>query len=269
MRDKLVYVVADYGDLHDLAFAEVTQRLYKELQDAQAHIKSYAVPAFDTVATGFVIAQLAVNSQLGDQHKFFVNTAPRKDDLRPRVKEAGEGFAYVKLHNDIELCVVNSGFSLSFVKDSATEIRAINCAKEGSQFRSRDIFPPAFAKIFRGDYTELGADISEHIPEVPRHVLCYTDGYGNMKVSVASDELDGLKGQDVVIDVNGQKRVAKVTDGIFGVADGQLCFAPGSSGWTLPDGTKKRFSEIVMRGGHAAEAFGFPAGGSTIEWQPA
>lgn len=269
MKNKLVYVIADYGDLHDLAFAEVTHRLYSELQDIQAHVKSYAVPAFDTVATGFVMAQLAINSQLGEQHKFFVNTAPRKDDLRPRAKEAGEGLAYVKLHNGIELCAVNSGFSLSFVKDAATEIRAVNCLREGSQFRSRDIFPHAFAQIVKGDYTQLGADISGNIPEVPRHVLCYTDGYGNMKVSVEASELDELKGQDVVIDVNGQKRVAKVTDGIFGVADGQLCFAPGSSGWPLPDGGRKRFSEIVMRGGSAAEAFGNPEGGSMIQWQPA
>lgn len=269
MKNKLVYVVADYGDLHDLAFAEVTHRLYSELQDIQAHIKSYAVPAFDTVATGFVIAQLAINSQLGEQHKFFVNTAPRKDDLRPRAKEAGEGFAYVKLHNGIELCVVNSGFSLSFIKEAATEIRAINCSREGSQFRSRDIFPPAFAQVVKGDFSQLGDDITDNVPEAPRHVLCYTDGYGNMKVSVEASELDDLKGQDVVIDVNGQKRVAKVTDGIFGVADGQLCFAPGSSGWPLPDGSRKRFSEIVMRGGSAAESFGFPEGGSTIQWQPA
>ena len=44
----LVYVIADYGDLHDLAFAEVTQRLYSELDGVDAGIDTFAVPAFDT-----------------------------------------------------------------------------------------------------------------------------------------------------------------------------------------------------------------------------
>ena len=269
MKNKLIYVVADYGDLHDLAFAEVTERLYAELMDVDVDIKSFAVPAFDTVATGFVIAQLAMNSKLGEHHKFFVNTAPRKDDLRPRVREAGEGFAYAKLHNGIELCVVNSGYSLSFVKDAATELRMINCAKEGSQFRSRDVFPPAFARVVKGDYSELGDELRGIVPDMPKGVVCYTDGYGNLKVSVTPEEIEPLKGKDVIVSINGQKRVAKVTDGIFGVAYGQLCLAPGSSGWRQPDGSRLRFSEVVIRGGNAADAFGSPAGGSEITWQEA
>ena len=38
MKDFLVYVIADYGDLHDLAFAEVTQKLHYELQDKNVDI---------------------------------------------------------------------------------------------------------------------------------------------------------------------------------------------------------------------------------------
>ena len=83
MKDFLLYVIADYGDLHDLAFAEVTQKLYHELNDLNVETRAYAVPAFDTVATGFALAQTAINSKLGVHHKFYVNTAPRKDDLTP------------------------------------------------------------------------------------------------------------------------------------------------------------------------------------------
>lgn len=99
MKDLLVYVIADYGDLHDLAFAEVIQKLYTELQNRDAEIQAFSVPAFDTVSTGFVLAQTAINSKLGANHKFYVNTAPRKDDLSPRVKNSGEGLAYAKLFN--------------------------------------------------------------------------------------------------------------------------------------------------------------------------
>src|SRR5690606_37273122 len=114
MKDLLVYVIADYGDLHDLAFAEVIQRLYTEVDGQECQIRAFAVPAFDTVATGFMLAQTAINSKLGAGHKFYVNTAPRKDDLTPRVHNSGEGLAYVKLANGVEIVAVNSGYSLSF-----------------------------------------------------------------------------------------------------------------------------------------------------------
>ncbi len=267
MRDVLVYVLADYGDLHDLAFAEVKQKLYFELRDIDAEITTFAVPAFDTVATGFVLAQTAINTKLGNKQKFYVNTAPRKDDLTPRVKNSGEGLAYVKLFNGVEIVAVNSGYSLSFVKDAAVEIREIHCSKDGSQFRSRDIFPPAFGLIAHGQYANLGADIRDAVPDYPKDAVCYTDGYGNMKCSVSTSALEKIKNTDVTLDVNGHKTKARVADGIFGVADGDFCFSTGSSGWTLPDGTKTQFTEIVQRGGNAAKAFGQPFGGAKIQWR--
>lgn len=266
MSRFLVYVIADYGALHDLAFAEVTQRLYAEMGSQDSAIKAYAVPAFDTYATGFALAQTAINSRLGKTHKFYVNTAPRKDDPGPRVRNSGEGLVYTRLFNGVEIVAVNSGFSLSFVRDCAEEVRTINVSKEGSQFRSRDVFPPAFAKIVRGDYSALGEDVRAEIPEISENVVCYTDGYGNIKISVSPETLQPLMGRSLVVEIGGHRRVAKVTDGIFGVPDGQLCFAAGSSGWTLPDGTPRRFSEIVLRGGNAAEEFKKPPGGAPLLW---
>ncbi len=266
-KRNLIYVIADYGNLHDLAFAEVAQKIYHETGLDEALVKTFAVPAFDTVATGFVLAQTAINSHLGDRHKFFVNTAPRKDDLAPRVKNSGEGLVYAKLHNGVELVAVNSGYSLSFIKDAAQEIRIVNCSKEGSQFRSRDIFPPAFGKIFKGDYSELGEDVRDSIPDIPQNSVCYTDGYGNLKCSIDPNQFEDLKGQDVIIDIAGVQTVVRVADGIFGVADGQFCLSLGSSGWTLPSGKKIHFAEIVKRGGSAAASFRKPQGGSLITWR--
>jgi hypothetical protein len=267
MRDLLVYVIADYGDLHDLAFAEVKQKLYYELRDKNAEITAFSVSAFDTVATGFVLAQTAINSKLGEKHKFYVNTAPRKDDLTPRVKNSGEGLAYVKLFNDVEIVAVNSGYSLSFLKDAATEIREIHCDKHGSQFRSRDIFPPAFGLIAHGDYSHLGDDIRNAVPDYPKNAVCYTDGYGNMKCSVDPVDLEPLDSKYVTLNINGRSSAARVADGIFGVADGQFCFSKGSSGWALPNGKKVEFSEVVMRGGNGAKTFGKPPGGIKITWR--
>lgn len=267
MKNSLVYVIADYGDLYDLAFAEVRQRLFYELGEVDAKISAYSVPAFDTVATGFVLAQTAINTKLGAKHKFYVNTAPRKDDLTPRVKNSGEGLVYARLFNGVEIVAVNSGYSLSFVKDAAEEIRAIHCSTDGSQFRSRDIFPIAFGKIMNKNYEDLGQDVRDEIPDFPRNAVCYTDGYGNMKCSVDPADLTPIHGRHVTLDVNGRSMAARVADGIFGVADGEFCFSKGSSGWTLPNGHKVEFSEIVMRGGNAAKAFGKPPGGIPIEWR--
>lgn len=267
MRDFLVYVIADYGHLHDLAFAEVTQRLYHELADKNVAIRAYSVPAFDTVATGFALAQTAINSSLGAAQKFYVNTAPRKDDLSPRAKNSGEGLAYAKLTNGVEIVAVNSGYSLSFVKEAAVEIRKIHCDTDGSQFRSRDVFPAAFGLIAHGDYSKLGEDIRDTIPDYPKNVVCYTDGYGNMKCSIDPADLSSVSGQYVTLDVNGRHSAARVAEGIFGVADGQFCFSKGSSGWTLPGGKKVEFTEIVMRGGNAAKAFGKPPGGIPVHWR--
>ena len=264
---KIIYVIADYGDLHDLAFAEVHQRLVAELGDTPSGIKTFAVPAFDTVATGFVLAQTAINSRLGARQKFFVNTAPRKDDLKARTNNAGEGFVYAKLHNGIEICAVNSGYSLSFVKDAAVEIRKINCDAHGSQFRSRDIFPAAFGQIVKGDYSILGEDVRQYIPDAPQDVICYTDGYGNMKCSIDPEKLSGIKDKNVILDINGRQQVARVADGIFGVSDGEFCMSAGSSGWVLPDGRAVRFTEVVKRGGNAAKVFGKPPGGLEIVWR--
>ncbi len=266
-EELLVYVIADYGDLHDLAFAEVMQRIYAELGDTKATVETFAVPAFDTYATGFALAQTAMNSKLGKKHKFFVNTAPRKDDLTPRVKNSGEGFVYAKLHNDVEICAVNSGYSLAFVRDAALELKHIQCDTAGSQFRSRDIFPAAFARVIKGDHSILGRDAREDVPDFPHDVVCYTDGYGNMKCSIDPARLNGVKNKHLILDVNGRQQVARAADGIFGVADGEFCISQGSSGWTMPDGKPVKFTEIVKRGGNAAKTFGKPPGGIAVNWR--
>lgn len=266
-QKNIVYVIADYGELHDLAFAEVTQKLYAELDGVDCNVETFSVPAFDTYATGFALAQTALNSRLGARHKFFVNTAPRKDDLTPRVKNSGEGFVYAKLRNGVEICAVNSGHSLAFIKEAAEEIREIKCEKHGSQFRSRDIFPPAFARIVKGDKSILGDSVIDQIPDFPENVLCYTDGYGNMKCSIDPAKLDAFKGRHVMLEINGYHHVARAADGIFGVADGEYCFSQGSSGWTLPDGRQVKFTEVVKRGGNAAKTFDKPPGGAAISWR--
>lgn len=270
---KFVRVIADYGPLGDLAYAEVTDRLRAEMIAAGADnfdIDLTAVPAFDTYATGFALAQLAVNSPLGNRQIFYVNTAPRKDKKSARINNEGEGLVYARLRNGVEIVAVNSGYSLTLIKPFAAEIREINVSKEGSQFRSRDVFPRAIHALMKGDRTILGADVSASVPDdFPKNRVVYTDGYGNMKCSVDPADIDRLKGARVYLHIDNADQVpVTVGAGIFDVADGEFCFAKGSSGWTRPDGLKVEFAEVVKRGGNASASFDRPRGGAKIEWRP-
>jgi len=266
MARTLVYVIADFGPLGDLAYAEVVQRLYADLDADDFEIQIFPVPAFDTVATGFFLAQTAINSKLGKKHKFYVNTAPRKDNLEARAHNSGESLAYAKLFNDVEIVAVNSGYSLSFIKDAAVDIRGVNVTSAGSQFRSRDVFPAPFIAIAKGDYSGLTDDWRDDVPDMPQASVYYTDGYGNLKCGI---DPATLKPGAAMITIEGKTQSVRITDGIFGVKDGEFSFAAGSSGWTLPNGKKLKFAEIVKRGGSAAEAFGKPRGGTKVEWQAA
>jgi hypothetical protein len=49
------------------------------------------------------------------------------------------------------------------------------------------------------------------------------------------------------------------------VEEGELAFAPGSSGWAERDGEEVRWMELFLRGGNAWEAFGRPEVGARVE----
>lgn len=262
-----VHIIADYGPTSDMAFAEVTQALRYELRDKIALIEASSVPAFDTVATGFKLAQLAINHRIGERQLFYVNTAPRKDDLKARGNNAGEGLAYAKLKNGVQIVAVNSGYSLSFIKEHVSMLRHIHCSAEGSQFRSRDVFPEAFGLIAHGDYSQLGADIQDQIPDAPQNVVCYSDGYGNLKTSVDVALIEEYEGRTLEVTINGITQLVHVGQGIFSVPDGEMVLSAGSSGWPHRDGSRFQAVECVLRGGSAASKFDFPKGGSEITWK--
>ncbi len=58
---------------------------------------------------------------------------------------------------------------------------------------------------------------------------------------------------------------ATVSDGTFEVPEGELSFAPGSSGWRLRAGGSRRFYELFLRGGGAARHFRGPGTGAVVE----
>lgn len=250
-----ISLIADYGT-GDPAFAEVKQKLLMALPQAQIH--ELSVPPFSTLATGFWIAQLGLNS--GPTNRLiYHNCAPRQDDPEARRDNEGEGLTYALLANGVKVVGVNAGYTLSFIKDHAKVLQAVNVSRGGSQFRSRDVFPPAAAAIAQEDFSVLGDAIERSlIPDVSFDRIAWVDGYGNIKTTIPSDAIDLEPESKIVIRIGDIVSDAIYSDGSFRVPEGTLAFAPGSSGWLAANGDSIRWMELFLRGGNAWERFGRP-----------
>jgi S-adenosylmethionine hydrolase len=139
----------------------------------------------------------------------------------------------------------------------------------GSQFRSRDLFPKAAGDIVAGVSGALANEIdSSKIPDVPKDRIVYVDGYGNLKTTTHHDGLAIASGTVLRVRIDDVEREATASDGSFEVEEGELAFAPGSSGWPRPGVKEVRWMELFLRGGNAWEAFGRPGVGSRLEITP-
>lgn len=251
----LLHVVADFG-AQDLAFAEVAQRLLARLPEAQ--VVCTPVPPFATLAAGFVAAQLA-GGEAPPNTLVFVNVAPRRDDRAARVDNDGERLLWARLASGVQVVAVDAGEALAFLAEAAAEVRVLDCATRGSQFRSRDLFPDAVARVARGDATVFGAPVAaDALPAVPEGRVAYVDGFGNLKTTWRWGALPaGVEpGAAVRVAVGDRALDARVAGGAFAVAEGTLAVAPGSSGYVGRDGAPVRWVEVFLRGASAAAAFG-------------
>lgn len=162
----------------------------------------------------------------------------------------------------VEVVAVNSGYSLSLLKGRIVEMRALEVPDSGSQFRSRDFFPPVVADVLHGAYE---ARLRERldpasIPAFPESVVMWTDGFGNIKTSIrrSVSQSRWREGQKVHIDIGGRRATALVTGGVFSVDEGELAWSVGSSGHDDP------FMEIFLRGASASDLYGNPRAGEPI-----
>lgn len=250
-----ISLIADYGT-GDPAFAEVKQRLLMGVPNAQIH--ELSVPPFSTLATGFWIAQLGLNAGPAER-LIYHNCAPRQDDPEARRDNEGEGLTYALLKNGVKIVGVNAGYTLSFIKDYAVELYTVNVSRGGSQFRSRDVFPPAAAAIVNGDLSVLGEALNPNqLPDVPLNRIAWVDGYGNIKTTIPAHTLEMEPESKIVVRIGDIVSDAVYSDGSFRVPEGTLAFAPGSSGWMGTNGQPLRWIELFLRGGSAWARFGKP-----------
>jgi hypothetical protein len=259
----LVHLICDSGT-GDLAWAEIASAFTANLPpNVRLHMTS--VKSFDTISTGFAVGQvgLAPTKLRPSNMVIFANTAPRKDRSDPKVNNEGEGLVYAKLKNGVHVVAVNSGFSLSFIRDDIAELWSTDALEEGSQFRSRDFFPRIVHSVVAEDFsfmkTRLDAEVL--IPLPPPSAVAYIDSFGNLKTTVRSgdDIVNSIPaGTRLKVRIGNVIRAATVATGSFNVLEGDLAFAPGSSGY------ERRYWELFTRGASAWDEFGHPTNGSKI-----
>ena len=259
----LVHIIADYGSVGDLAFAEVVQRIKLHLPDAEPVLTP--VPPFATLTAGFCIAQLGLNDAPAGTI-IYHNVAPREDAAEAREANAGERLAFARLPTGVRVIGVNAGHTFSFVREAAEELRWAAAPAAGSQFRSRDLFPQTAAAIALGRPDALGDPLGpSDVAEVPTGVIAYIDGYGNLKTTLRAEDQPYATEAAVRLRIGGCEHEAMAGNGTFAVAHGQMAFAPGSSGWAGREGRDTRWMEIFLRGGNAWETFRRPGIGDQVE----
>lgn len=256
-------MIMDYAP-GDLALAEVVSALAAQIPgDYHWHVTS--VHSFDTISTGFTLAQLG--NQSADLRPsdtlVYANCAPRKDLKEARVNNEGEGLLYGVLRSGVRVLAVNSGYSLSFVREELAELWSIKVDTGGSQFRSRDNFPKIVGQAARGEISFLNEKLSPtHVIQAPpSSAIGYIDSFGNLKTTLRDGDpsLAPLRpGQRVGIEINGIEMTATVAAGSFNVQEGDIALAPGSSGHT------RKYWEIFQRGGSAWHTYKKPRPGASI-----
>lgn len=260
----LVHVIADFG-ANDLAFAEVAQALMTHLPAAR--VVPTSVAPFDTLAAGFIAAQLAA-ATAPEGTLALLNVAPRRDDTGPRVDNAGERLLVAEMASGCRVLGVDAGHAFSFLGEAALRVWPVDWPTRGSQFRSRDLFPEALARLHDGCLTERAGTVV--VPAVPDSRVAYVDGFGNVKTTLRWDAaLTALAGASVEVAVGARRHRARVVGGSFAVPEGELAVAPGSSGYVLAaTGQRVSWVELFLRGGSAAHALGVTGSGTPVAIHP-
>lgn len=245
----VLHLIADYG-VGDPAFSEVIQKLH--VLEPGVTVLPTSVPPFSTIATGLWTLQYALVNPV-PKMMIYTNTAPRKDNKEKRDNGEGEGLVFAQLSNKVRIVGVNAGYCFSFVKPYVKHLHHINVSNKGSQFRSRDFYPEAVVGIMQGKKSYIGRKLDPAIiPDVPKNRIAWVDGYGNIKTTSRVSDFRFTSGQPVLVTLNGIKRTAFFTGGTFSVREGELAFAPGSTGGD------DRFMEIFLRGLSAWREFAKP-----------
>lgn len=252
-------------------------------------------PAQNWNASGFDLAQTTRYGLTGVGNVTFLNCAPRLDERGQEDNKTNAGEpVYVGILPNGHVVAANSRYNLvhfrDAVKNEGIEFYEANVQIDGTQFRSRDIFP-LFAVLLTNQLTQNldiwtpqlspGAcrsllhytglvDIHkpldlDDIPKLEGFTVSHIDAHGNIKLNVRESDLHE---KTWIAFQSGNVRKARIGDKIldveikrtpklFDLTDGEAGIYPGSSGasWQAAN-VDDAFLEIALIGGDAAGQLG-------------
>ncbi len=291
-----IHYLSDNGGMDsDLAKAEIK----KELAEATLLISNLSgkppipfeyddIPSQDSFAGAFDLAQLSRNTIRGIGNIVFLNCAPRKKERGVEKNNGGEAVFIGMLPNGTIISATSTE-SFAFFKDLIAsgdlEIFQARVQKNGSQFRSRDIFPwfcALMADRVAGQYTtwkpvqttqerrhflestlkfiefENKLDINA-VPDLPLQIV-RSDTHGNLKLNIRHEDIRSAFPDEqffwAVVNKNAV-RVCLNKDSFSGPAQ-QFVLSEGSDGrWknTISGKALSGFAELFLVGGRAINKF--------------
>lgn len=220
----------------------------------------------DLEAAGNLIDAL---DAVGDQRGvILVNTAPRHGVA----KRWGNGAPFVHFrYKDVLVVATIGGATLSLAKKFglADFVRVIDIptaldemirqrflrkqtksAAIRSQFRSYEFLPYIAAYLLSGRDVPGTEFKAADIPNVP-HAIWWVDNFGNCKTTILPEEVPFKAGGSLVTNIGKLACFSRLSE----VPDGETAVIVGSSGLG-----ERRFLEIVIQGGDAADHFRLSSG---------
>lgn len=295
-----VYYYSDNaGNLNDTAPKEIKRFLNDSanIVSVLSGIEKPEIEYADTLAQswvtgGFDLAQTTRYGMVGVGNVTFLNCAPRLDERGKDDNRSNKGEPiYVGVLPNGHVISANSRYNFVHFRDAvengALEIFEVNVQQDGTQFRSRDIFPTHAvvlanqltqnvhlwkpnmdleqrrALLEAVGYVDLDAKLAlEDIPKLEQFSVSHIDVHGNVKTNTRYSELDEDNkalfdaGETFTIRLNGSFYDGRFTQRMFDRKEGEPGISRGSSGHNWQGAANDDgFLEISIIGESAAKVF--------------
>ncbi len=233
---KKLIVVADWA--HDsITNQEVLTAIEGFTKKPEDMHVSFVSSTPSTIHTSYILQQLVRTVERygrPGETVFFQNTDPRIQTKEGVEQAQGAEFIVVRLKSGIFLCGPNAGYDFSLLKPNIEYVYRYPGLDKGSQFRSRDLYSRVSAHLMdeMEDELDLEEQPSNCIPELRGFFVGHIDNYGNIKTTIAREEMKGKHELGTTLEVTLNDTTKKVThvSNLFGGVPGQLVIYPGSSG---------------------------------------
>jgi S-adenosylmethionine hydrolase len=195
-----------------------------------------------TIHTSFLLNQVVQTEErygIPREVVIFVNTDPRIAGEAGVEKAEGAKGVILKLANGITVIGPNAGYCFSLIKSKIETLYTYEGLEKGSQFRSRDLYPPVIAYLM--DYLEDEMDLSEGdrglVPDYRGVHVAHVDNYGNIKTTIKHSDFKGKYeyGDEVTVEAIVKKALEQNADAVESFKKGKGSAMGAIVGWIMKE----------------------------------